>query len=380
VPDATTPKLVIHLFGPLEVQVNGAPLPRLRSRKGYWLLALLALRGGQRVDRSWLAELLWPDSSPELAFLNLRSSLNDLRRALRTEAVRLHSPTKHTLCLDLAETSVDLLDFDAAIARGGPTSLAAAAGLYRGPLLEGCAEEWVLAERQGREHALLRALEGLAEQALATGDAALAEQYLRRAVAVDRLREAAQRRLMEALAAGGNYGAALATYRELRHLLHRELNASPDPETQALFERIRSEAQRASQATAGPPSPFLATSVPASSPGDAGLPRPGISVSKGTITLLLTDIEGSTRLWEAQPAAMEAALARHGLLAAAAIQEHEGTLVKQRGEGDSLFAVFPHALDAVRAALALQRGLQAEAWPEEMALRVRIALHTGDAV
>jgi predicted ATPase/class 3 adenylate cyclase/DNA-binding SARP family transcriptional activator/Flp pilus assembly protein TadD len=377
--DAPT-MLVIRLFGPLEVQINGTPLPRLRSRKGYWLLALLVLRGGQRVDRSWLAELLWPDSSPELAFLNLRSSLNDLRRALGTEAGRLHSPTKHTLCLDLAGTSVDLVDFDAAVTRGDPDSLTAAVGLYRGPLLEGCAEEWVLSERQGREQSLLRALEALAEQALAAGDAALAEQCLRRAVSVDRLREGAQRRLMEALAAGGNYAAALATYRELRHVLHRELNASPDPETQALFERIRSEAQRASQATAGPPSPSLAASAPASGHGGSGVLEPGVSGSKGTITLLLTDIEGSTRLWEAQPAAMEAALARHDHLAAAVIEEHEGTLIKQRGEGDSLFAVFPHALDAVKAALALQQAHQVEAWPEKIALRVRMALHTGDAV
>src|SRR5215213_4635434 len=86
-----------------------------------------------------------------------------------------------------------------------------------GPLLEGCAEEWVLGERQAREQAFLRALEGLAEQALAAGDAA-AEQYLRRAVSADRLREEAQRRLMQALAASGNYAAALATYRELRQL------------------------------------------------------------------------------------------------------------------------------------------------------------------
>src|SRR5262249_36080007 len=54
-------------------------------------------------------------------------------------------------------------------------------------------------------------------------------------------------------------------------------------------------------------------------------------------------------------------------------------LVKQRGEGDSLFTVFPRATDAVAAALDLQRALAAEAWPTETPLRVRIALHTGEA-
>jgi class 3 adenylate cyclase len=100
----------------------------------------------------------------------------------------------------------------------------------------------------------------------------------------------------------------------------------------------------------------------------------------GTITFLFTDIEGSTRLWEQQPEAMEAALARHDALAADAIQRHEGTLVKHRGEGDSLFAVFARAADAVAAAVALQQALITEPWPAQTVPRVRLALHTGDAV
>jgi class 3 adenylate cyclase len=78
----------------------------------------------------------------------------------------------------------------------------------------------------------------------------------------------------------------------------------------------------------------------------------------GTVTLLFTDIEGSTRLWEQHPEAMEAALARPDALAAAVIQRHEGHLVKHRGEGDSLFAVFARATDAVAAAVALQQALR----------------------
>jgi class 3 adenylate cyclase len=105
----------------------------------------------------------------------------------------------------------------------------------------------------------------------------------------------------------------------------------------------------------------------------------------GTVTFLFTDIEGSTRLWEQHPEAMEAALIRHDELAARIIQQHEGSLVKHRGEGDSLFAVFARAADAVAAALTLQQVLRAEPWPateghpEGMPLQVRVALHTGDA-
>jgi predicted ATPase/class 3 adenylate cyclase len=99
----------------------------------------------------------------------------------------------------------------------------------------------------------------------------------------------------------------------------------------------------------------------------------------GTVTFLLTDIEGSTRLWAENAAAMRAALSRHDALAADCFSRHSGTLVKARGEGDSLFAVFARTTDAVAAALEFQRALAAEAWPTETPLRVRIAIHPGEA-
>src|SRR5260370_341466 len=89
--------------------------------------------------------------------------------------------------------------------------------------------------------------------------------------------------------------------------------------------------------------------------------------------------EGATRLWEQQPEAMRAALARHDALLAAGIQQHEGQVVKSRGEGDSLFAVFARATDALAAAADLQQALIAAAWPTADPLRVRMALHTGEA-
>ena len=83
--------LCIRLFGPFDVQVQGQPLPPLRTRKGQWLLALLTLRADRQVSRSWLAGTLWPQSRQEEAARNLRQSLHDLRRALGEEAWRLHS-------------------------------------------------------------------------------------------------------------------------------------------------------------------------------------------------------------------------------------------------------------------------------------------------
>ncbi len=104
-----------------------------------------------------------------------------------------------------------------------------------------------------------------------------------------------------------------------------------------------------------------------------------MTLPTGTVTFLFTDIEGSTKLWEKHPETMRSALARHDTLAASVIEQHGGVLVKSRGEGDSLFAVFPHATESVAAACALQQVFVTEPWPQETPLRVRMALHTGEA-
>jgi class 3 adenylate cyclase len=76
---------------------------------------------------------------------------------------------------------------------------------------------------------------------------------------------------------------------------------------------------------------------------------------------------------------MRTALARHHALIAAEIEQRDGVVVKSQGEGDSVFAVFARAADAVTAAWALQRALISEPWPAETPVRVRAALHTGEA-
>jgi TolB-like protein/class 3 adenylate cyclase/Tfp pilus assembly protein PilF len=95
----------------------------------------------------------------------------------------------------------------------------------------------------------------------------------------------------------------------------------------------------------------------------------------GTVTLLFTDIEGSTRLWEAHADAMRAALARHDTLLRHCIGDHDGYIFKTGG--DAFCAAFHTASDAVAAALDAQRALHREPWPEAAKLRVRMALHSG---
>jgi predicted ATPase/class 3 adenylate cyclase len=99
----------------------------------------------------------------------------------------------------------------------------------------------------------------------------------------------------------------------------------------------------------------------------------------GTITFLLTDIEGSTELWEKNPEPMRGALIRHDAIFDAAVNLHSGVHVRPRGEGDSRFAVFQDAVDAVAAAVEIQQNMATETWDMPSPLRVRIGLHTGVA-
>src|SRR5829696_1709260 len=93
----------------------------------------------------------------------------------------------------------------------------------------------------------------------------------------------------------------------------------------------------------------------------------------GTVTFLFTDIEGSTRRWDAQPDAMQRALARHDAILRERIERHDGYVFKT--VGDAFHAAFSKPEDALSAAVDGQRALAAEGWGGA----VRMALHTGTA-
>lgn len=266
-----SPPLKIRLFGDMDVQVDGVPLPRLRARKELWLLALLALQSEHVITRAWLAQTLWPfpDHSVDQARYNLRRALTNLRKALGTQAYRLQSPTPSSLRFDLQDAQVDVLDFDRAFKhstdlssnfssniRSHPVSssavhstttndhiaaLTAALSLHTAPLLSACTETWVIAERAIRAQQYVNALKTLGAHALTGGDYESALYYLRCAVATDALWEPAQRALMDTLAQSGDLTAALQTYQDFAILLHRERDTEPADETTALYHSLRAQ-------------------------------------------------------------------------------------------------------------------------------------------
>jgi predicted ATPase/class 3 adenylate cyclase len=102
-----------------------------------------------------------------------------------------------------------------------------------------------------------------------------------------------------------------------------------------------------------------------------------VAPPSGTITFLFTDIEGSTRQWEAAPAAMRAAQELHDDILRTAITAHGGHIFSTAGDG--LGAAFARVGDALDAAVAAQAALAAADWPEGATLRVRMGAHTGEA-
>jgi predicted ATPase/class 3 adenylate cyclase/DNA-binding XRE family transcriptional regulator len=218
-----------------------------------------------------------------------------------------------------------------------------------------------------------------------------------------------------ATAGAGTFGALLRQYRQAAALsqealaeraglstdaisvIERGKRGPPRPDTVALLaqalgltaeERARFvAAARQFEPPAAPGTPGGPPASPGGGAEGAGAlpslvasPPPDVPVlPTGTLTFLLTDVEGSTRLWEQHPAAMRQALERHDTLIEAAVVRHAGLVIRPRGEGDSRFAVFVRATDALAAAAAVQQALFTEPWPPEVVLRVRLALHTGEA-
>ena len=103
--------------------------------------------------------------------------------------------------------------------------------------------------------------------------------------------------------------------------------------------------------------------------------RPSADLPTGLVTLLFSDIEGSTRLAAREPSYLDLLL-QHRAILRAAFERHGG--IEIGTEGDSFFVAFEHPIEGVLAAVEGQQGLAAHCWPEGSAVRVRIGVHSGE--
>jgi class 3 adenylate cyclase len=98
----------------------------------------------------------------------------------------------------------------------------------------------------------------------------------------------------------------------------------------------------------------------------------------GKVTFLFTDIEGSTKLLEKLHEQYVILMEDQRDLLRAAFKRWNGHEIDN--QGDAFFAAFPRALEAVNCAIEIQRGLAAHKWPQDIVLRVRMGLHTGEPI
>jgi TolB-like protein/Tfp pilus assembly protein PilF len=234
--DVLLPKFRLSLLGRFELSGPDGPVD-LANKKLAGLLAYLACTAPVPQSRERLATLLWGSHFETQAQQNLRQALFRLRRVLGHDAV-IGDAEEVGLAAGLIDC--DAVRLQALINEGSGASLAAAADLYRDPLLAdvNIAEEawadWLGAERPRLEGLALGAMIRHARQALQAGNAESALKAANRAIAVNALREDAHRLIVQALAAAGRKPEALKHYQDLIALLKRELNTEPDAVTKSL--------------------------------------------------------------------------------------------------------------------------------------------------
>lgn len=219
---------VLHLFGgPFVTLGKGLVSVPYGSRR---LLVFVALHHGH-VERAHAAGTLWPEGSDQRASGNLRSALWRLSRRnlplLTTDAVNIS--------LDPAViVDANLVDEWAARVIGGAASAADLACLPTGAnavdMLPGWLEDWALTERERVRQRMLHAMEALSRQLVAIGRCAEGVEAAVAAVGTDPLRESAQRALIEAHLAEGNWSAGRRQFETYRAILRTELGVEPDPD------------------------------------------------------------------------------------------------------------------------------------------------------
>jgi DNA-binding SARP family transcriptional activator len=254
--------LHVTLLGGQVISGDGSGAATQSSRT-VALVAYLAAHAGRPQARQLIAGLFWPESTEAQALTNLRRELHHLRQVLGRE--RSLVVTARDLCWrDTGTCRVDLRVFAAeraaaraAAAAGDDAAVAAhaarAVAQYRGDLLPGLYDDWLLDLRAELERQCADLCDLLAGARARTGDLAGAVEAARRRIGLLPLEETGYRTLMRLQADLGDRAGALSTYHHCASVLERELGVSPDPATQQIFEELMAQAAPpADPAPAGP--------------------------------------------------------------------------------------------------------------------------------
>lgn len=240
--------LEVRLLGDQWISAGDASEARLVSPRSLALLAYLVLHADVPQFRQRLAVLFWPDSSEAQARTNLRRELHNLRAVLGDDPP-LVVDTTTLVWRDTASCLVDVLVFSrerdaASAARSGGNREAvrrhaeAALHEYRGELLPGMQDEWVIEERER----LRRDCVEICDLAMAVerecANVSSAVRIARRRIRLEPLEEAGYRALMTLQLESGDVGAAISTYHRCAAVLEQELGVSPGASTTAVVSRL----------------------------------------------------------------------------------------------------------------------------------------------
>ncbi|RME49340.1 MAG: 6-hydroxy-D-nicotine oxidase, partial [Chloroflexi bacterium] len=243
------PALHIRILGDFHIAHDDAPVTGVNTPRLQSLLAYLLLHSEAPQLRQQAAFLLWPDSTEAQARTNLRRELHHLRRALPGAGRFLQADAKSLQWLPDAPFTLDVADFEAAVAQAHQaeeaghqtavqTALAEAVELYRGDLLLSCYDDWILPERERLSHMFIQAMERLIQLLESRREYATAIRYARRLLRYDPLHEATYRRLMRLHALNGDRARALRVYHTCVTVLQRELAVEPSPATHEAYQRL----------------------------------------------------------------------------------------------------------------------------------------------
>ena len=245
--------LHVSLLGEQAITDDGAGGIRARSSRVVVLVAFLVVHAGSAQARQRIAGLLWPESTDAQALTNLRRELHHLRQVLRDDPSLVVTP--RDLCWrDTRTCRVDVRVFDsgrkaalAAAAAGDDDGIlrhaSAAIAAYRGELLPGVYEDWLLEARAQLERHCVDLCDLVCAARARGGDLAGAVRAARRRVQLQPLEEVGYRTLMELQADMGDRAGAVSTYHHCASVLERELCVAPDPSTHRAFQRLMAYAR-----------------------------------------------------------------------------------------------------------------------------------------
>jgi adenylate cyclase len=233
--------LELKLLGAFEARNGAGQSIAVKARKNRALLAALALAPSHTMPREYLAGLLWSDRGEAQARNSLGQALVALRRDFSSSDDSFLSVRDMKVAVDPARADIDAVEFQQLALSHDLAALRRAASLYRGDLLadtyirDRVFEEWVASERRRLADVASTVLEKLC--ARETGPARI--DFAKRLVALDPLREASQRTLMQVYYEAGEKALALRQYGDCRNILRDELQVAPSEETVALYRRLQ---------------------------------------------------------------------------------------------------------------------------------------------